>query len=275
MRRPIRSGRAASRRRSPAPAGGRRPARGRSAGRAPLGRGAARARRPGRASSSAMASAGLRRWRRRSRCRRPCPARGGAIRPARAQATPGTSRSRSSIGSAIAVARPSGMRGIVRAQRRQRRARPRPRPAASRPGIARICSLARPRRARSAADVDAERSWIAPSCSMRDGARFEEPPQVGRQVGDRRLDEHPAAGLVHLAEPLEHLGIDVGRRIGEQRTEVGVRVDLARADERGGACEHRLFDADRRGSSPATRAGRAFDEAAWPKSRGSRQESAG
>ena len=41
----------------------------------------------------------------------------------------------------------------------------------------------------------------------RDRARLEQPPQVGRHVGDGRLHEHPAAGFVHLTESFENLGV--------------------------------------------------------------------
>ena len=86
----------------------------------------------------------------------------------------------------------------------------------------------RARPLRSAAEVTPSARCSAASCSMRDGARLEQPAQIGRQIGERRLEEHPGARVVHVAQPLEHVGARVRRRIREERSKVGVRGDAAR-----------------------------------------------
>ena len=189
-----------------------------------------------------MASAGCDGRRRRSRCRRPVSWPRRSDPTGSAHATPGTSRSRSSSGSATAVARPSGMRGIDARS-----------VGSAAPIAASTCGVEAGDRAdRSLADGGGEvrgrgrteRSMDRGELVDRDGARLEQPPQIGRQVGERRLDEHPAARLVHLAQPLEdrrgrcrradRRAADRGRRRSRSRR--------ARTSARG-AREHRLFDA--------------------------------
>jgi hypothetical protein len=67
----------------------------------------------------------------------------------------------------------------------------------------------------------------------RDGARFEQPSQVGRQIGHGRLEStRPRVG--HVAKPGQQDRVGLRRRIGEQRGKVGVGLDVARPDERCG-----------------------------------------
>jgi hypothetical protein len=75
----------------------------------------------------------------------------------------------------------------------------------------------------------------------RDGVRFVQPAQVGRKIGNCRLDEHPAAGLVHLAQPSEGSRVGAGRRRGKEWFEVVVGRDVMRRGELCGAREQRLF----------------------------------
>ena len=146
---------------------------------------------------------------RRSRCRRPCPVRGAASRPARAHSTPGTRAAARASARRCATARPSGMPRDARAQRRQRGGDRRFDVRRRCPGIARSLLLAH-----RGGDVggrrDAERAMDRRELLDRDGARFEQPAQVGGQIGDRRFDQHPAARLVHLAQPLEDFGVAAG-----------------------------------------------------------------
>ena len=147
-----------------------------------------------------------------------------------AHATPGTSRSRSSTASATAVARPSGTRGVSARRLGQRRA----------DGGLEVGVEAGDRADLLLADGGgevrgrgrSERSMDRGQLFDRDGARFEEPPQIGRQVGEGRLHEHPAARLVHLAEPLEDLGVDVRR---EDRRAADRRRRRSRSAARGRA----------------------------------------
>ena len=67
----------------------------------------------------------------------------------------------------------------------------------------------------------------------RDGARFKEPAQVGRQVGDCRFQEHPASSVVHVPQLTKHLRIASRWRSVEERTEIAVRPDRVGSDERG------------------------------------------
>ena len=93
---------------------------------------------------------------------------------------------------------------------------------------------------------------------MRDRARFEEPAQIGGQVGDRRFDQHPAAGLVHLAQALAALRgrcPAAGRRTAGRRRR-RIRCWCARTSA--AARDQQLaLRRGRRGSSRATRAVRA------------------
>ena len=68
----------------------------------------------------------------------------------------------------------------------------------------------------------------------RDRSRLEEPAQVGGQVGDRRFEEHPATGLVHVAQMCQQRRARFRRRIRKQRPKCGVGVDALRADNRCG-----------------------------------------
>ena len=74
---------------------------------------------------------------------------------------------------------------------------------------------------------------------QRHGARFVQPAQVGRQIGNGRLDEHPGARFEHEPERLQHRGFDVGGMLDEG-AEVGVRFDVPRAHHGRGATEQPL-----------------------------------
>ena len=82
---------------------------------------------------------------------------------------------------------------------------------ASRPGSARSLLCRRRRRSGRRPRSTPRRAWMTRELLDGDRARFEQPAQVGRKIGDRRLDQHPAAGFVHLPQPLEDFGIDVRR----------------------------------------------------------------
>ncbi len=75
----------------------------------------------------------------------------------------------------------------------------------------------------------------------RHGARFIEPPQIDRQIRERGLQEHPGGRLVHMAQPLEHIGIRVGRWRGQQIPKVRIGHHAVSARERGSSGEQRAF----------------------------------
>ena len=75
----------------------------------------------------------------------------------------------------------------------------------------------------------------------RHGVRLVRPSQIGGKVRDRRLQQYPAARLVHLAQALQDLRVVVRRTGFEERAEVGFRLDTARGDERFGAPEQRFL----------------------------------
>ena len=125
-----------------------------------------------------------------------------------------------SAGSAAAIALRSPRRSRGRARFRSRDARP-----------------------RSAADVRqacVQRRQLLD----RDRARLEQPAQVGRQIGDRRLDQHPAARLVHLPQLLRTSGSRPGAGI-RRGAGVGVGFDCGAGNEWRRGCT-----ADGRGASP-------------------------
>jgi len=71
-----------------------------------------------------------------------------------------------------------------------------------------------------------------------DGARFVEPPKIGRKTGDGRLAKHPGPRVVHVLEQPLDFAIDIRRcrRWGFQVwTKLGVGRDVAFGDERRGA----------------------------------------
>ncbi len=190
-----------------------------------------------------------------------------------AHATPGTPRSASSTGSAMSTARPSGTRGM-RARSAGSALLMADSTSAPRPGIARIVLLTH-----RGGDVgrrhDSERAMKFGELLDRDDARFEQPSQIGRKVGDRRFDQHPAAGLVHLPQSPEHFGIGAEGRVVEERAGVRVGFDPVRPHERRGPAPTSRRRSCRRESSPATPAVRVFDGKATQMSLGNRQESAG
>ena len=71
-------------------------------------------------------------------------------------------------------------------------------------------------------------------------ARLVEPAEVRREVGDRRLAEHPCSRLVDVAEP-QHGGVGPGRRMVEEGGQVGVGFEMLRANERFGASQQALL----------------------------------
>jgi hypothetical protein len=80
-------------------------------------------------------------------------------------------------------------------------------------------------------------------------ARLVQPAQVGGQIGERRFDEHPAAGFVHLAQSFQDVRFDLGRGRVEEWTEIAVGFDLAGANDLGRSGVQRLVGlvaADRR-----------------------------
>ncbi len=270
MARRSRSGTGARRRRGRAAGSARRSARGRSAGRAGARCGAGTRATSGSASSASMAAAGSSVGATISMsptvsCAAAQRADRHRPRDARHAAEP------TSIGSASAAARPSGIAG-TRARSAGSAAAIAASTAASRPGSARIGLLAdrgaRGRPPTSTPSALMERGELLD----RDGARLEQPAQIGGQVGDRRLDQHPAAGLVHLAEPLEHLGVGAGGRILEERPEVGVGVDAVATRRAPRRPRTAPLGARRRESSRATRAARACGGGKRPRAREDSQE---
>ena len=160
----------------------------------------------------------------------------------------------------------------------ERNARNRARAASAAPPRRRLRRFAsRPGSVRSCCSLDrggevgrrrgAERAVNRGELLDRDRARFVEPAQIGRQVGERRLDQHPAAGLVHLAQPLQHFGIGVRRRVRRAADRRRRRIRCcARARSAAARVEHRSRPG-RRGSSPANAscssvAGRAYADVA-------------
>jgi hypothetical protein len=71
-----------------------------------------------------------------------------------------------------------------------------------------------------------------------DGARFEEPAQIGRQIRYSRLEQDPRGRLIHVPQPLKDVRIRIGRGALEEFPEVGVGGDAMGAHERRGAPEH-------------------------------------
>src|SRR5439155_21210700 len=63
----------------------------------------------------------------------------------------------------------------------------------------------------------------------------------GGQIGERRFDENPSSGFVHLPESLEHFRVAVGRSRLEERAQVGVRLDATGTDQLRGALAQRRF----------------------------------
>ena len=187
-----------------------------------------------------------------------------------AQSTSGRPRSCSTMGSTMPTARPSGMRGIL-ARSVGSAAATAASMASSRPGIDRIArrATAAPR---SAAVVAPSARWIAASCGTRDGARLEQPAQIGRQVGDRRFEQHPGAGLVHVLEALTQLRIAVERQRQDRRAARGRRRTRCRAREPAPRpLEHRRLAQVAANHRQQRELARASDEG----ERVNRQESAG
>ncbi len=54
---------------------------------------------------------------------------------------------------------------------------------------------------------------------------FEKPAKVRGQVGDCRLEQHPAPGVVHVAELPKNVLVRVCRRLRQQRSQVPVGID--------------------------------------------------
>ena len=159
-----------------------------------------------------------------------------------AQLMPADARSAARNGSTIAVARPSGMRGMDTRSIGSAAATAVStfRPSPSMPPSAPSATAA----ARSATEVDAARSIDRGELLQRHGARFEQPPEIGRQIGDGRFEEHPAAGFEHLAETPHHLRI--GRRLA---TEI---ADRARSSESMPCCVTSAAARSRSASSAAS-----------------------
>ncbi len=84
----------------------------------------------------------------------------------------------------------------------------------------------------------------------RHGARLEQPAEISGEIGDRGLEQHPGAGLVHVTQTLAQLRIAVeGQRRIHDRAEIGVRADAALAHEQRAGVQHRrlpLVSANRR-----------------------------
>ena len=65
-------------------------------------------------------------------------------------------------------------------------------------------------------------------------ARLEQPPEIGREIGDGRLEDNPSARFVHVAKARQRLGAGVGRRVTQERSQVPIGFNLPGAHERGG-----------------------------------------
>ena len=75
----------------------------------------------------------------------------------------------------------------------------------------------------------------------RDRSRLVEPPEVRRDVGEGRLEEHPGPRLVDVAERPQHGGVGVRRRVVEDGGQVGVGFEMTRANQRCGASQQALL----------------------------------
>jgi hypothetical protein len=71
--------------------------------------------------------------------------------------------------------------------------------------------------------------------------RLEQPPEIGGEIGDGRLEENPSARFVHVAKARQRRGAGVGRRVTQERPQVPIGFNLPGADERGGFGTQRRF----------------------------------
>ena len=162
---------------------------------------------------------------RRSRYRRPCPAPRRSDPAGSAQSMPGSARRWFRIGSTRPTARPernARNRGAQGRKRRGHRVLRRSR-RGHRPTGSPAASIAA---ARSASAVTPQLLVQQRQLFERDRARLVEPPEVRREVGDRRLEEHPGPRLVHVAERPQHGGVGLGRRMVEDGGQVGVGFEM-------------------------------------------------